>query len=293
MSKPTVNPYVILLVAVTSVSSASIFIRLCTSSPLIIAFYRLAFATLILGPITLFGSWRDLKRLSRKEFMYMPVIGFCLALHFAFWITSVKLTSIASSTVIVSLHPVFVALGAHMLLKEKINKFMFSGIITALFGCFLIAYGDYELGRENLLGDLYALVGAITVALYFLGGRHIRRKSGLLAYATPVYASCTIFLAITCLASNLKFYPYSIREYVLFLALALIPMIMGHTLLNWALKYLPAAQVSTSVLGEPIGATILAVIILKEIPTLLTILGCIITLSGVYLTLKFGPTIES
>ena len=269
--------------AVTAVSFASIFIRLCTAPPLAIAFYRLFFATIILLPITIRLKLNELKSLSRRDVATMFLIGLFLSIHFAFWITSLEFTSVASSVALVTTHPLFVCFGGWLLLREKVTPPLLAGIILSIFGCVLIAYGDYGIGGDTLIGDLYALIGAAAAAAYFIGGRSLRQRVDTLPYAATVYASCTLILALLCILTGTPFYPYSARDFLLFLALAVVPMIIGHTTLNWALKHLPASAVSASVLGEPAGSTLMAALLLREIPNSITLLGVAVTLSGIYL----------
>jgi drug/metabolite transporter (DMT)-like permease len=209
-------------------------------------------------------------------------VGIVLAIHFATWITSLGLTSVASSVLFVHIDPIFVALVSHFYLNERIQTGTTIGIGLAFFGATILAYGDASISKASLLGDLLALIGAVMLGIYILAGRRLRQKFDLVSYVTPVYASSTITLMIASLASGTSLWPYPPREIFLFFVIALVPMIFGHTVYNWTLKWLSASLVSISLLGEPVGATILAYVILNEVPTQLTLIGGVLILLGIY-----------
>ena len=283
MERPPVNPYLILTVSIVAVSTASILIRLSTSPPMIIAAYRLLFATLMLTPLYIVeGGHRSLMALGPRRLLTLIAVGFILAVHFASWITSLSYTTVASSVIFVHMDPIIVALLSHLLLGERLSVKRFIGVLIAFLGAIIIGWGD--LGIGNLYGDLLSLLGAFALALYLVAGRSLRRSLSLLEYVTPLYATSAALLILGCLIMNIRLYPYPVREYLLFLLIAFIPMILGHTLFNWALRYVEAPVVSVSLLGEPIGASLLALIILGELPPATTILGGAITLLGIYIT---------
>jgi len=283
--KPRVPPYLGILVGVSAVSTASIIIRLSSAPALAIASYRLLFATLILLPFFLLKeSVKELRALSARGFLILIGVGVVLAAHFSSWITSLKLTSVASSVILVNVAPIFVAILSHFYLKERTTRRVWLGILTAFIGASIISLGDLGQGEESLLGDLLAVVGAITLSLYLLAGRRIRQNLGLLAYVTPVYAVSALALFFGCLSTGVPIAPYSQDEIILFLALAVVPMIFGHTVYNWALKYVETPIVAVSLLGEPVGAVLLAVLFLHEMPGYIVALGGALTLLGIYIT---------
>jgi len=283
VERPPVNPYLILTASIVAVSTASILIRLSTSPPMIIAAYRLLFATLMLTPLYIVeGGHRSLMALGPRRLLTLIAVGLILAVHFASWITSLSYTTVASSVIFVHMDPIIVALLSHLLLGERLSVKRFIGVLIAFLGAIIIGWGD--LGIGNLYGDLLSLLGAFALALYLVAGRSLRRSLSLLEYVTPLYATSAALLILGCLIMNIRLYPYPVREYLLFLLIAFIPMILGHTLFNWALRYVEAPVVSVSLLGEPIGASLLALIILGELPPATTILGGAITLLGIYIT---------
>jgi len=280
---PIIPPKIALLVSIVAVSTASILIRMSSAGPLAIAAYRLTLATLILLPFYIrSGGAGRLLRSSGREVLNFVGVGVVLALHFASWITSLSFTSVASSVIFVHVDPIFVAAISHFVFNERISKGTLLGIAVAFAGATIIALGDSGLGEVSLYGDLLALVGAVMLGLYILSGRRIRQSHDLVSYVTPVYATSAIVLILGSLATGTRLAPFPMNEYLLFLAIAVVPMIFGHTLYNWTLKYIEAPIVSISLLGEPVGATILAYFVLRETPPPLAIIGGIITLLGIY-----------
>ena len=280
---PRFPPNLVLLVSIIAVSTASILIRMSEAPALTIASYRLLFATLILLPFYIqSGGVKRLVNSDRKDILNLVSVGVVLAVHFASWITSLSLTSVASSVIFVHIDPLLVAVVSHFLFHERINKGTLIGIIVAFAGATIIAFGDAGVGEANLFGDFLALIGAVMLGIYILAGRRLRQSLELVSYVTPVYATSAIVLIIWSIATRTRLTSYSASEYILFLVIALVPMIFGHTLYNWALKYVAAPVVSISLLGEPIGATILAFLFLSEVPSIFTIIGGALTLIGIY-----------
>lgn len=258
-----------------------------------IAFYRLLYATALLSPVALLLARRELAELSGRDWVGLGLVGAVLAVHFAAWISSLSLTSVASSVFLVTLHPVFVAFASHRLYGEGVAKVGFAGIVLALVGGLVIVVGDAGGGANPLLGDLLAFGGGIAAAVYFLAGRGYRRRLGLVAYVTPVYASASLFLALFLVLLPAPHggpvLGYPLREHLIFLALAVVPMILGHTILNWALRYVTAPIIATTILGEPIGASLLALLLLGEAPGVSTLLGGGLVLAGIALVALTTP----
>ncbi len=281
--KPRFPPNLALSISIVAVSTASILIKMSGAPPLTIATYRLFFATLILLPFFVKrGGYKRLVSSNPKDVLILVVVGVVLAIHFATWITSLGLTSVASSVLFVHIDPIFVALVSHFYLNERIQTGTIIGIGLSFIGATILAYGDASISNANLLGDLLALIGALMLGIYILAGRRLRQNLDLVSYVTPVYASSAITLMIASLVSGTSLWPYPLREMLLFFVIALIPMIFGHTVYNWTLKWLSAPLVSISLLGEPVGATILAYVLLNEVPTQLTMIGGILVLLGIY-----------
>ena len=281
--KPAFPPNIALLVSIVAVSTASILIRMSGAPPLAIATYRLTFATLILLPFYIrSGGPRRLAASSIRDILALVVVGVVLAIHFGAWITSLGLTSVASSVLFVHIDPIFVAVVSHFYLGERLGKGTLIGIILAIAGAATIAFGDAGAGDTSLLGDLLAIIGAIMLGLYILAGRRLRQSLDLVSYVTPVYATSAVTLALASLATGTSLWAYPRSEVLILFAIALVPMIFGHTIYNWTLKWLSAPLVSISLLGEPVGATILAYLLLDEVPSVLTLFGGVLILLGIY-----------
>lgn len=276
--------YLFLPIGIVAISTASIFVKLCDAPTLIIATYRMTLASLMLLP---FASYRRVwKGWSKNEMEWLILSGILLAFHFAFWIASLKYTSVASSVVLVTTNPIFVGIGAFFFFKEAIGLNLILGIILSVLGSGLISFGDIALSKKALLGDGLALLGAMAASGYLLIGRKMRKEQDLLPYIFPVYSTAAIALVIFSLFFQKSFLGYSSSTYLFLFCLAIIPQLIGHTTFNWALKYLPASMVAITILGEPIGSTILAYFILSEGLTIWKVLGGISIFAGILIALK-------
>lgn len=289
---PRTSPYLGILLAVVSVSWASILITWSTSPAITIALYRLGFATLILAGVLLLrflvAGRAPLRNLPRRDVAIMAGIGAILATHFTLWISSLKVPqeSIASSVVLVTSHPLMVGLLSHFLLKERLNRWMAIGIVAGFGGVVVIAYADYGFSGSLLYADALAFAGGIMAGFYFLAGRRLRQRVALLDYAFVVYACATAVLFVYAVLLRESLTPVGglDTELVLFLALAVVPQIGGHTLYNWSLRWVPAPVVSLSLVGEPVGSSLLAWIILNQVPSVGVAVGALLALLGIYLT---------
>ncbi len=268
--------------AVGIISFAAIIIKLIPAPTAVIAAYRMAFAALLLLPF----AWRgraDFGKIAGRELLLSLLSGLFLALHFLAWIGSLKFTSVASSVVLVTTNPIFVGLGTRFILRERLGRALLWGIALSVLGGLLIGYTDFQFGAEELKGDLLALAGAVMASSYFLTGRHVRQRLGLINYIFIVYglAAAILLCIVFSTAQPLGGYPGEV--YLLLFLLALGPQVLGHSTLNWALKYTSAATVAVAILGEPVGSTVLAYFILGEGITLLKALGGLLILAGIYL----------
>jgi drug/metabolite transporter (DMT)-like permease len=272
-----------ILVAVVAVSFSAIFIKLSDAHPFVIAAYRMGITSLILLPLVVAKYLPEIRQIQRNELIFMIGIGMILALHFGSWIASLDETSVASSVILVTSHPLFVAIVSHYIFREKLQTIGYIGIIIAFTGIIILTAGDYELGGSNFRGDILALIGSIAAGTYILGGRKARRSVSLIPYVFIVYSICTLCLLAACVVVSAPLSPLPLREYGLFILMAIVPTILGHTFYNYALKYVKAQIVSVSLLGEPIGSSILAYILLSESAPRLTIIGGCLILPGIYL----------
>lgn len=278
--------YSVLAIGVISVSFAAVFIRLADAPSLVIAAWRMCLAALILAPFALKYSGKELRKMSVKNLAMMLLAGGFLALHFGLWIASLTYTSVATSVVLVTATPIFVAVASYLLFKEKLTVKIALGIAVSIGGSVLIGYGNWSIGTSPLLGAGLALAGALAMAGYLLTGRRLRRTTDLLSYSFVTYSTAAVLLLIVSLVSGNKLTGYTGNTYLMFVLLALIPQLLGHSSLNWSLKFMPATMVTIAVLGEPIIATVLAFFILHESPTLTEIIGGILILSGIFIAFR-------
>ncbi len=271
---------VVLALGVACVSTAAVFIRLADAPALVIAAWRLTFASLVLVPLALATSGQELRALSAADLRRALLSGTMLAAHFGLWISSLEYTSVASSVVLVTTHPLWVGMAAPIVLREKVSRRLRLGIIVAFAGGAVIGWGDMAIGRQAALGDLLAVGGAITAAAYFLIGRHLRARLSLLPYIALVYGTAAIVLLGAAVMSGSPLTGYPRQTWAYFALLAVVPQILGHSSFNWALQHLSTTFVAGTVLGEPLGSTLLAWRFLDESPPPTTIAGGALILTG-------------
>jgi drug/metabolite transporter (DMT)-like permease len=186
----------------------------------------------------------------------------------------------------VTTHPIFVGIGGWFFLKERVGLNLIFGIALSVLGSGLISYGDMSLSKNALMGDGFALLGAIAASGYLLVGRKMRKNQDLLSYIFPVYSTAGLILILFALIFQKPFFGYSSSAYFYLFLLALVPQLIGHTTFNWALRYLPASLVAITILGEPIGSTILAYFILGEGLTIWKVIGGMSIFAGILIALR-------
>ncbi len=213
--------------------------------------------------------------------MLLVLSGLALAAHFAAWITSLSLTTVASSVILVTMNPIFVGLASHFILHESVSKRTILAIGLSFLGTAIVALGDFRFSGKALVGDILALLGAVAISCYLLLGRVLRRKLSTLAYVWPCYSIAGIALLLLCIVSGQPMFNYSPITFTYLILLAVIPQVIGHSAFNWALAYFSPVFVTLAILGEPIGASILAFFILKESPSTVTLVGAAFTLAGI------------
>lgn len=284
MRLPPFNPYFAVVIGVISVSTSAIFVKLADQAPAaIIANYRLLFAVIIMAPIILLKYRHEFKFIQKKDWILSALAGIFLAFHFILWFESLNYTSVASSVVLVTLQPIFAFIGTYLFFQERFSPGAIISMLIALFGSFIISWGDFKLSESALFGDILALLGAITITVYFLFGQKARKRLSLMPYTFIVYgiSSATLILYNVILQNSFTGYPAN--HWWIFLALAIIPTFFGHTLFNWALRWLSTSTISMGIVFEPVGATLLAYIILHEQVTWSQFLGGTIVIFGLLL----------
>jgi drug/metabolite transporter (DMT)-like permease len=210
--------------------------------------------------------------------------GFFLALHFAFWVRSLQMTTVASSTTLVSTTPLFVAVFSHLFLGEHLPTRSWIGILLVLIGSGFIAGEDFGFSQEALLGDLFALAGALAASGYLLAGQFVRRHLHLAAYTLGSYGSAALLLLAFGTLTSVPLSGFSNQTYLMLILLAIIPQLIGHTTFNWTLKFLSPTAVAVLILGEPIGATVLAYLFFGEVLPIQKALGLLVLGSGIVLS---------
>lgn len=290
------QPIFATMAGILFVSTASIFIRFAQAeaSSIVIAAVRLLIASVVLVPIAVTRYQQEWLLLNSKDLVKGFLSGLFLALHFATWITSLQLTSVASSVVLVTTTPLWVALLSPLVLREPIRKTVLIGLLISVSGGVIVGLGnacDFSQGTlrcqaqilngDTMLGNFLALFGAWMAAGYMIMGRQLRKKMNTIPYTALVYGVAALILLVVVLIRTEPVLSYSGETYIWLLAIGIFPQLLGHSLFNWALKYLSAAYVSLTLLGEPIGTIVLAMIFLRESPTPIEGVGAVVIMAGI------------
>ena len=277
--------YVSLILGVFALSTSAIFVKLANAPSSITAFYRLFFAALILLPLLVCKkeNRQALFTLSGKEWGLGLISGLVLAIHYVLWFESLNYTSVASSTVIVTLQPLFSFAGGHFLFKERVRKGAIGSSLVSMLGCIIIGWGDFQINYQALFGDLLAFIAAGIITVYFFIGQHMRKNLPVVPYSILGYTGSAFFLAIYALCRHVSFTAYPLQTWESFIGLTVLATILGQMVFNWLLKWLSATVISMSMLGEIIGTCILAYFILGEVVSWRQGVGIVITLIGLAL----------
>ncbi len=239
-----------------------------------------------MAPLVFVRHRQELFGLQRKDLLRVVLAGTFLALHFSTWITSLFYTSIASSVVIVETIPVWTAILSPFVSGDRVSRVTWAGIALSFCGVLVISAGDFALGGRALWGDILALFGAWFATLYFLTGRVVRAKVSLPVYTFVCYGAAAFVLLVVIIAAGLPLKGFSTSTWTAFIGMALVSQILGHSSYNWALRYLSASLVAVALLGEPIGATLLAWILFGETLTLAKIIGGTLILLGIVVAVR-------
>ena len=293
------SPLLVLIGAVLATTYAGPIVRFATAPALAIAFWRLALVLPVAGGLAVWERSRERGAVPSSALegaaprSLLPLIalsGALLALHFWSWIASLRFTTVASSVVLVSLKPVFAWAVAALWLHEHPTRTEAWGIVLAVLGASLIGLGDARLSLGALGGDALAVLGALTGAGYYVIGRRVRRTVGVWRYATGVYGVAAVALAVLAFVRSAPLIGFAGRDWAVFGAMAAGPMLIGHTGMNYALRYFRATTVNVAALGEPVGATLLAWVVpaIHEVPRPTALVGGACVLLGIGLSLGAG-----
>ncbi|RMF41636.1 MAG: DMT family transporter [Anaerolineae bacterium] len=305
MASPRIPPALALFFGILAVSTASLFIRFAQQDApsLIIAAYRLGLASLALAVPVLRRQGNEFRRLERRDLLLIALSGVFLAVHFASWITSLEYTTVASSVILVTTTPLWVGLLSPLVLRERLTRALVVGMCLTLAGSVIVGLSDTCTWQSGLqcpslstfvqgrafTGDFLALIGAWMAAGYLLIGRGVREKLSLWSYIFGVYGTAAFTLVLWAALAGLSFTGYRPQTYLWMAALALVPQLMGHSTFNWALRHLPAAYVSVTLLGEPVGSAVLAFLLLGETPGALMLTGAALILIGIAVASRPQP----
>lgn len=282
MSNPTHARWA-LLPAVLAVSSSAIFVRFASAPPIGAAFWRGAIAGMALLPFFAYPPFfRQLLAMGRREVALIALATTVIAVHQICFISSLSYTTVAASTFLTSTQPIFTALLGGILIREHVSARSWLAIIGAILGMALITFSHPASGAASgsaLKGNLLALLAALLASLYTLAARRLRQKTPLVPYMFVVHLSGTVFLAIIVALTGTPLTGYSTHTWTGLMLLGLIPTFIGHTLLTYSVGHLPAFVVNASILGEPVGATLMAAMFFGEHPPLQTVAGAAVVLA--------------
>ena len=274
--------YLILFGGVFALSTSAIFAKIAVAPSSVMAFYRLLIAAIVLTPFFLFRQKNrsEINTLQTKQWMQIISAGLFLALHYVLWFESLNFTSVASSTILVCLQPLFSLALERFVNRKKIKTTALTGCIIALCGCIIIGSGDLQISGKSLLGDILALVAAGVISLYFFVGENVRKDISAVTYSTLSYFFSAIILLIYIVSRNDSLRGYTVHTWLAFIGLAVISTIGGQFIFNLLLKRVPASAVTMSILGEPIGTCFLAYLILHEAVVLQQFIGISVIMFG-------------
>jgi drug/metabolite transporter (DMT)-like permease len=276
---------VLVAIGVIAISSSAVLVRVADAPAFAVAFYRCALAALVLVPIGLVRHRDEYRELAPSMWRLAVLAGLFLGGHFATWIPSITLTTVAASVVLVQTQPIWVAM-LGPLFGQKMARRALVGVAIALVGTVVISGGDLEAGGDALLGDLLALTGAVLVAAYTMLGRRIRRTVSVVTYTGIAYSVAACVLAAVMLVSGTPFLGYPPETWFVFATITVGPQFLGHTMFNYLLGELSAAVVAVVLMLEPIGASLLAFIFLSEVPPGSTLAGGALILVGVFVAIR-------
>lgn len=285
MSQESSSPKIILplFISIVAISFAAIFVKWSDAPATVLSMYRMILATLFLLPVVWIRR-AEFRHVTGREWRLLAFSGVFLALHFALWFGSLKLTTVASSTIILALQPIVSLIGGFLVFRERTTRAALLTMFVAVVGAVMIGWGDFGLSQAAILGDILSFLSVIAVVGYLLIGQSAVKKVSHWIYSFSVFGFAGITLVLYNLIAGVSFTGYSGQDWGIFLLLAIVPTI-SHMINNWLLKYVNATTISMSILGEPVGATLLAVWLLGERLTGWQLVGGVLVLSGVFLFL--------
>lgn len=277
--------FIPITLGIVAVSFSSILIKMSSAPASVLGMYRLLFTVVLMLPFVP-KYWRQVFSLTKWEWGQLMLSGLFLGLHFLFWIGSLKYTTVASSTILLSLQPLFVMFGAFLAFRERTTLVALFAAAVAFLGVIVVSAGDLGQPGETLFGDILSILGAAAISVNMLIGQRLRKHMSSFVYSFLIFLIAGLMLALFNILTGISLVAYPAQEWRLFLLLAIIPTVFGHALFNWLLKFVGATTISMSILGEPIGAILLAYLLLGEPITLYHVIGGTLTLAGVFTFLR-------
>ncbi|WP_213505847.1 DMT family transporter [Paenibacillus faecis] len=280
--------YTILLLAVVAISTSAVFVKLSSAPAAVIVTYRTAIATLVMLPILFFSPRvrKEICGMSGRQWGLIAVAGLFLAAHFLLWFESLSFTSLASSTVLVTLQPIFSFLGALLIFRERISRTALFGGKLAILGGILVGWGDFRVGGMAFWGDLLALTSAFMGTVYYFIGQHSRQSLSSMTYTLALYAFCTGFSALYVLSKGYALTGYPAADWLRFIGIAIIPTLLGQSVVNWLLKWLKATTVSVGMLSETFAAVVFGYLLFDEKVSIFQLAGGGFIIFGIVIYLR-------
>lgn len=282
-----IHPMILLSIGIIAVSFSAIFIKWSDAPSSVIGMYRLLFTVMLMLPFIL-KHIEEIKFLSFKQWSMLIFSGIFLGIHFLLWIASLKYTTVASSTLLMTLQPVFAMIGGYLIYREKTNAIALISVLVAMLGTGLIGWGDFDVSSDAVFGDILAVLGTVAVAMHLLIGQKLRSNISSYVYSISVFSIAVIVFLIYNLLFHIEMIGYAGREWGIFMLLAIVPTVFGHILFNYLLKFVNATTISMGILGEPVGASILAYFLLGEMLSLYQLIGGFLAIVGVFIFIRFN-----
>jgi drug/metabolite transporter (DMT)-like permease len=271
-------PWTVLAIGTVAASFSAILIKYADDAdPLALSFWRCFVGAAVLFPF----ARHKLRGLEVSRVKPALVAGGFLAVHFATWITSIELTSVAIAVLLVSTAPVFVAIAARYVTHERLNRLGWIGIALAIAGTLII--GGTDFADSSITGSILALIGGATGGWYVLAGQVARRDLGLLEYAVIAYAVAAALLLPFCLATGAELWGYDAQTWWAIAGMIVGPQLLGHTFINYVLSDIDATTVSVTIMAEPVIAMALAYVLFDEVPSATVYPAAILILGGIYM----------
>lgn len=284
----TPSPFTLLAaltVGMIAISFAPILVRYSDAPVSVQGMYRMLFTVILMLPWGI-KYIQQIRRISRKDWLLLGLAGFFLALHFLLWMESVNYTSIASSTIILALEPVFVMIGAFFVFNDRPGKTAIVGLAIALIGACCIGSGDIGISRTAFIGDILSMLGALAVAVNMLIAKRILSRVPSYLYSLIVFTFTFAFFGLYNISVGIRVTGYPAKEWFVFLLLAIVPTVFGHMIFNWLLQYVKATTVSMTVFAEPVGASLLGIVLFHEYISDFQIIGGLGVIVGLVLYLR-------